>query len=661
MAVSSCDSPQAAAQRTLAKESIEPSGRSLVKYTTEGDARVVSLLLAAGVQTEAVDATGRTPLAITMLAGNQALFRKLLDAGAAPNARVGGKTPLVGLAATLPDESYVLALLAKGGNWDSTLPSGEKVLPWAIREGRLKLVEALFHAGADPHLADASGKSVLQQAMESGHKDLVLSLLRLGADPGTRAPDGDSILHHALRNGWDDMVAPLTRAGADPNARSREGNTLLEDAVARADIPRIRLLLANGADPALAHEAGLPSPLDRAVAAPSTDLLSAFLAARAAPRAGWGKTISRLVARPDLPKLRMFFSHGIFPTARDSRGFMPVERAVVSRNPSLVKLLLDHGLPHGRALYLACAGGDHSTAGLLLAYGIPLDSTAFPSLDTPLFAALRGGHDRCAALLIRHGASTHLRNPEGQPAFHIALATGCPLTMGILLAGGADPNQPFTSPVSPAFLRLVRPGIMRWSIAKDRGTTPVMMAADSGNLPVAAMLLKAGAKTQSYTRIGHMWPINFASRRDDVPMMRLFLGQQPYTRERLIIINLGEQRARVFDSAGAEIFTTRVSTGRPGFATRTGEFVITNKHRDWTSTIYHASMPYFQRLSCSDFGMHQGVVPGYPASHGCIRVPAGNASKLFALTQTGDRVRIVKSGWPGIPSPPVQSADANIR
>ena len=91
----------------------------------------------------------------------------------------------------------------------------------------------------------------------------------------------------------------------------------------------------------------------------------------------------------------------------------------------------------------------------------------------------------------------------------------------------------------------------------------------------------------------------------------------------------------------AELFSTRVSTGKKGYGTPTGKYVITNKYRDWTSTLYHASMPYFQRLSCGDFGMHQGYVPGYPASHGCIRVPYGNASKLFGLTDLGDRVEIV--------------------
>ena len=124
--------------------------------------------------------------------------------------------------------------------------------------------------------------------------------------------------------------------------------------------------------------------------------------------------------------------------------------------------------------------------------------------------------------------------------------------------------------------------------------------------------------------------------------MRLFLGRDPLREERRIEIRLAEQRAHIFDSEGKEIFTTKVSTGKKGHDTPTGEYVITNKYRDWKSTLYHeASMPYFQRLSCGDFGMHQGNVPGYPASHGCIRVPEGNAAKLYTKTRAGDRVMIM--------------------
>ncbi len=108
-----------------------------------------------------------------------------------------------------------------------------------------------------------------------------------------------------------------------------------------------------------------------------------------------------------------------------------------------------------------------------------------------------------------------------------------------------------------------------------------------------------------------------------------------------MIIDLSEQQLVVLDEAGGEIFKTRVSSGKPGYDTPTGEFAITNRYRHWQSTIYHSSMPYFQRLSCSDFGFHQGYVPGRAASHGCVRLPSGQASKLFKLTELGDRVSIV--------------------
>jgi len=63
-----------------------------------------------------------------------------------------------------------------------------------------------------------------------------------------------------------------------------------------------------------------------------------------------------------------------------------------------------------------------------------------------------------------------------------------------------------------------------------------------------------------------------------------------------------------------------VSTGRQGFRTPTGSYVVTDKHRKWRSTLYPAEMPYFMRLSCGDIGFHQGNLPGYPASHRCIRM-----------------------------------------
>ena len=318
-----------------------------------------------------------------------------------------------------------------------------------------------------------------------------------------------------------------------------------------------------------------------------------------------------------------------------------LEIAALARDHAFVKLLLDYGFSAGSALYRASARGDYDIVSLLLAAGVSPRCTRFPTKDTPFSTAIRNHHDRLAELLVQYGADPNLSLPEGQSAFHLAVATGCHATVKQLLASGTNPNAPFALPVSQSFIRQVRPGMMRWILKDDRNVTPLMVAADSGNIPTARCLLKAGAKMNAWTRSTVMWPLSFATSRHDVKMVRLFLGQDPYREERVIEVRLSEQRAHMYDDQGNEIFVTKVSTGRQGFATPTGEFVITDKYKDWTSTLYHASMPYFQRLSCGDFGLHAGVVPGYPASHGCIRVPAENAVKLFSLTKPGDRVRIV--------------------
>jgi hypothetical protein len=68
--------------------------------------------------------------------------------------------------------------------------------------------------------------------------------------------------------------------------------------------------------------------------------------------------------------------------------------------------------------------------------------------------------------------------------------------------------------------------------------------------------------------------------------------------------------------------------------------VVTDKKTFHISNLYHAKMPFFMRLSCKDFGMHEGELPGYPASHGCIRLPGDSARKLFKEVPIGTLVTI---------------------
>jgi lipoprotein-anchoring transpeptidase ErfK/SrfK len=108
----------------------------------------------------------------------------------------------------------------------------------------------------------------------------------------------------------------------------------------------------------------------------------------------------------------------------------------------------------------------------------------------------------------------------------------------------------------------------------------------------------------------------------------------------VIAISIEKQRVRVYDSNGF-FAESPVSTGTKSHPTPMGVFSIIQKHKMHHSNIYSgAPMPYMQRITWSGVAMHQGVLPGYPASHGCIRMPMAFAQKMWVWTKMGARVVI---------------------
>src|ERR1700716_3568641 len=106
----------------------------------------------------------------------------------------------------------------------------------------------------------------------------------------------------------------------------------------------------------------------------------------------------------------------------------------------------------------------------------------------------------------------------------------------------------------------------------------------------------------------------------------------------IIAISIDQQKLRVYDGNGfyAE---TPISTGMRGHSTPMGVFSVIQKHKYHHSNIYSgAPMPYMQRITWSGVAMHAGVLPGYPASHGCIRLPMSFAVKMWNWTRMGARV-----------------------
>jgi lipoprotein-anchoring transpeptidase ErfK/SrfK/peptidoglycan hydrolase-like protein with peptidoglycan-binding domain len=110
----------------------------------------------------------------------------------------------------------------------------------------------------------------------------------------------------------------------------------------------------------------------------------------------------------------------------------------------------------------------------------------------------------------------------------------------------------------------------------------------------------------------------------------------------VLVVSLKQQKLDIY--RGTTLVTTsQVSTGMPGHATKAGVFSILEKQRFHHSNIYSgAPMPWMNRITWSGTALHAGVVPGYPASHGCIRLPFSFAPKLFKITTVGDNVIVAR-------------------
>ena len=108
----------------------------------------------------------------------------------------------------------------------------------------------------------------------------------------------------------------------------------------------------------------------------------------------------------------------------------------------------------------------------------------------------------------------------------------------------------------------------------------------------------------------------------------------------IAIVSLPDQRVYVYRN-GVRIATSSCSTGKLGHRTPTGVFKILQKDKNHHSSTYNnAPMPYMNRLTWSGIALHAGQLPGYPASHGCVRLPKDFAELLFGVTKLGMTVVI---------------------
>jgi lipoprotein-anchoring transpeptidase ErfK/SrfK len=110
----------------------------------------------------------------------------------------------------------------------------------------------------------------------------------------------------------------------------------------------------------------------------------------------------------------------------------------------------------------------------------------------------------------------------------------------------------------------------------------------------------------------------------------------------MAIVSLASQRVTLYDAHGGAL-RAPVSSGQTEYETPVGIFAVLQKEEEHYSNLYDdASMPFMQRITWSGIALHAGQLPGYPASHGCVRMPLSFAERIFPMTRMGMRVIVAR-------------------
>ena len=345
------------AGREVSIDSTAPSSFSaLLVAASLGNGEVVRALLQRGVEVNATDQDGHTPLFLAARGGHLHVFRLLVDAAAATTTRdrLQGFTPLHVAARRGHNNVVVALLLEEGVNADDEDDEGLTPLSWAVVGGHVSVVDSLLSAGAeisrrplgtDPlfHVA----VSLCGDTAATRRRGVVASLLKGGADLRTVDAKGRTALHVAAERGHTEVTNMLLDAGADLRSVNLEGRIPLHGAVSFGHVATTRILLGAGSN----IESRIPehnfTPLHMAATQPDLDMVSTLVGLGADTEAlVCGETALCIAAALDRAEIVKFLlGSGAVVDAFEPEygGASPLSRAAARGNVRTLRLLLARG------------------------------------------------------------------------------------------------------------------------------------------------------------------------------------------------------------------------------------------------------------------------------------------------------------------------------
>ncbi len=475
---------------------------------------------------------------------------------------------------------------------------------------------AALRAGEPMQLATATSRSVpgSLEAASSRIPDEEAEKARRYLGYIKVRPEAEA-LHRAVKEGRTYTIDLLLKAGVSVDARDEKGRTPL------------MLAALNGATTLADHLVKKGAALDAVDPLGTTALMLA-------------------VENEDDRIARQLIAAGAALDLADQSGRRALHRAILQEHPEIEAALLNSGskpIMPGESeapLTLALRSGKRELIQPLLAHGAP--PVDWQAETTALFwKAYAAQDDALQDLLQQSHAQPPVLAGSDQPLLAEAVLWRDPQLIGRLIEWGGDPETQLKIPASQRFIETTGQPDLKFYLEEEQGMNVLMLAAGLGCGEGVAALLKGGANPLARTDHYKMVALSFAGRTGTPECERLLLGLpvEPAHDEITIRISLKLQQATISQWGEIPIHTS-ISTGRDEFPTPLGRYVISDKHRVKVSSIYDVPMPFFMRLSGRDFGLHEGYVPGYAASHGCIRVPEEMAQKLFRMAKVGTYVTI---------------------